>query len=42
MLSVLIYIQFPGATQTVLLLLWLFIILKILQINGMHDNIRDL
>lgn len=42
MLAVLIYIQFPGATQTVLLLLWLFVIMKILQISSMHVNIGDL
>lgn len=42
MLAVLIYIQFPGATQTVLLLSWLFILMKILQISTVHVNIGDL
>lgn len=41
MLAVLIYIQFPGATQTVLLLFRLFIIMRILQISSKHVNIGD-
>jgi len=42
MLAVLIYIQFPGATPSILLLLQLFIIMKILQISSMTVNIGDL